>query len=71
MEEVGHPGGIDNLHLNSQMQWDVTKQGDLLEGVNVITGKSQDVSSALVAVPYYSWSNRGIGAMKVWLRFDK
>lgn len=38
----------------------------LLNGVNVITATVAG-SQNIVAVPYYAWSNRGVGAMKVWL----
>jgi len=52
---------------------------DLLNGVEVITGQVQaavrgpdgvsirTVPHNLVAVPYYSWANRGMGEMTVWI----
>ena len=45
---------------------------DLLGGVTVLTsGHSASPTTGatppLVAIPYYAWSNRGIGAMRVWL----
>ncbi len=46
---------------------------DLLNGIEVITGKALAVSNAiakpvdLIAIPYYTWSNRGMGEMAVWL----
>ena len=52
---------------------------DLLNGVEVITGKvlamdpdehkggSSTKSADLVAIPYYAWANRGMGEMAVWL----
>ena len=52
---------------------------DLLNGVEVITGKALAVElgqggagsstrpANLVAIPYYAWANRGMGEMAVWL----
>lgn len=48
----------------------VTYQPDLLNGGNVITGtvpNKTGQSAMLKANPYYAWSNRGVGAMNVWL----
>src|SRR5262245_16328159 len=53
-------------------------RGDLLDGVQVITGKVQAMARAgdgqlraqphqLVAIPYFAWANRGTGEMAVWL----
>jgi hypothetical protein len=54
-------------------------RGDLLNGVQVITGGIQALARGeaggsvratphqLVAVPYYAWANRGMGEMQVWL----
>ncbi|HKV98433.1 MAG TPA: beta-L-arabinofuranosidase domain-containing protein [Vicinamibacterales bacterium] len=53
-------------------------RGDLLGGVEVITGKVQAMARAgdgqlraqphqLVAIPYFAWANRGMGEMQVWL----
>ena len=36
-------------------------EDELLEGVNTIA------SGDFKAIPYYAWSNRGPGKMKVWL----
>lgn len=35
---------------------------DILRGINTIN------NNKLKAIPYYAWSNRGIGKMKVWLK---
>jgi DUF1680 family protein len=70
VEAIDNPGGLDHINLSDQMAWDVQFQNDLLEGVNIITGENQKENSNLVAIPYYSWSNRGVGAMKVWLPLE-
>ncbi len=62
----------DNAALGSQ--W----RPDLLKGVQVITGKVQALDGdhlevrphELVAIPYYAWSNRGMGEMAVWMARD-
>jgi len=57
-------------------------RADLLNGVEVITGKVQALGRAadgaslethpheLVAIPYHAWANRGMGEMAVWLPRD-
>lgn len=52
-------------------------RSDLLGGVQVITGQGRSLAAkdqpaqadgvAFTAIPYYSWANRGKGAMAVWL----
>jgi DUF1680 family protein len=52
-------------------------RGDLLGGVEVITGRGESLASkdkqpetggvAFTAIPYYAWANRGKGEMAVWL----
>ena len=67
VEEIDNPGTFNGINLSSQMQWEVRKRNDLLGGINVITGVNKKDNSEFMAIPYYSWSNRGVGAMKVWL----
>lgn len=49
----------------------VEKRNDLLNGVNTISGyvptKNGERVLKLTAIPYYAWSNREAGTMKVWL----
>jgi len=71
VEEIDHPVGLDELQLSNKMNWTVKKDEELLEGINVISGTSESDKSRLMAIPYYSWSNRGVGAMKVWLPFHE
>ena len=60
VEEVDNEN-IDDIKINPNDVFQVQKENDLLEGVNTLNNKS------LKAIPYYAWSNRGIGKMKVWL----
>lgn len=61
VEEIDNKGGFDNIKLTSDDQFNVEIQPNLLGGVSTITNDN------LTAIPYYAWSNRGVGKMKVWL----
>lgn len=61
VEEIDNKGGFDNIKLTSKDQFNVEMQPNLLGGVSTITNDN------LTAIPYYAWSNRGVGKMKVWL----
>ncbi len=65
-EEVDNHN-FENLHLSQNMDLTVENSDDLLDGINLIRGYDPSNSESMVLVPYYSWSNRGIGKMKVWL----
>ena len=66
---------IDQVHLSNESACTSEYYNDLLGGVVVIKGKAllrhtlQAKSEAIdfMAVPYYSWNNRGLGKMAVWL----
>ncbi len=61
VEEVDNPTSYDAIAVSPTDQFAVCYRAGLLGGVNVIEGKR------LTAIPYYAWSNRGIGKMRVWL----
>jgi len=61
VEEVDNKESFDNIHVSTNDAFNVEMQSELLGGVNTISNKN------LTAIPYYAWSNRGIGKMKVWL----
>ena len=59
---------IDNkkfeaITLSKSDKFTVQKES-ILEGVNTIT------NDKLKAIPYYAWSNRGVGKMKVWIKHN-
>lgn len=60
VEEIDNPN-FDEISVSTSDEFLVQKE-QILEGVNTIT------NDKLKAIPYYSWSNRGIGKMKVWLK---
>lgn len=61
VDGVDHDGSIEEAHVTADTQFVVNRRSDLLGGVDAIEWQG------LTAVPYYSWSNRGIGPMVVWL----
>jgi hypothetical protein len=61
IEEIDNPTAFDKITINANDTFKVTKEPTLLEGVNIIQ------TNNFKAIPYYSWSNRGVGKMKVWI----
>lgn len=64
VEEIDNKN-YDTITIPSNDDFKVQMEPNLLGGVNTI----QD--SNFKAVPYYAWSNRGVGKMKVWLDKSK
>lgn len=71
VEGIDNDNQLDNLTLPDSITLKLEKRNDLLNGVNIITGGVPDSTGhrllRLTAVPYYAWSNRGPGDMKLWL----
>ncbi|MDR6760733.1 DUF1680 family protein [Flavobacterium sp. 2755] len=63
VEEIDNKTNFDNINVELSDTFKVKKEANLLQGVNVIENEK------FKAIPYYSWSNRGIGKMKVWLDY--
>lgn len=59
VEEVDNPK-FDDISISTSDEFTVQME-NILEGVNVIA------NDKLRAIPYYTWSNRGVGKMKVWI----
>jgi len=64
VEEIDNPN-LSDITLPHDFSLQFKKQNLLGGYVNVLTGKIKKDSITLI--PYYLWSNRGIGKMKVWL----
>ncbi len=62
IEEIDNPTAFDKISIDANDTFKVTKEPNLLEGVNTIQTKN------FKAIPYYSWSNRGVGKMKIWIQ---
>lgn len=56
---------FDKIEITGIEKFTVEPRTDLLNGVNTIIGSGSN--RTFTAIPYYAWSNRGIGKMKVWL----
>ena len=61
IEEVDNTRNYDQIRLQENDRFKTRKDEDVMGGIMVIENKK------LTAVPYYLWSNRGIGKMKVWI----
>jgi DUF1680 family protein len=66
-EGVDSGDRILNHILPDDMEFSAEFHPDLLGGISVIHGNIPDSPTAITAVPYYTWSHRGIGEMAVWL----
>lgn len=65
VEEIDNKNSFDQISVHMSNDFQVQKENDLLKGVNTIK------TNKLKAIPYYAWSNRGIGKMAVWLDYNK
>ena len=64
LESADNPD-LDQTKLHAHETFQVVFDPSLPGGVNTIRGN--DARGAFKAIPYYAWSNRGIGKMKVWV----
>jgi uncharacterized protein len=71
VEGIDNNNQLDFLTLPDQAALKPEKRNDMFDGLTVITGdvpaKNGRGVLKLTAIPYYAWSNRGAGNMKVWL----
>jgi hypothetical protein len=74
-EGVDNEGHVLNLFLPDEAPLKAEYRKDMLNGIVAISGKALAMSSEgksvqhdFVAIPYFAWSNRGVGEMAVWLR---
>ncbi|MCJ7612010.1 MAG: glycoside hydrolase family 127 protein, partial [Candidatus Aminicenantes bacterium] len=78
-EGIDNQGSVSNLVLPDQAVLQAVTRRDLLEGVVVLKGKADALFEGksarpaakaeqdFLAVPYYSWANRGPSKMEVWI----
>jgi hypothetical protein len=78
LEGIDNGGDVSNMELPGAAKLKATFYPDLLGGIEVITGEGMVIfpsvkshimktKHAIKAIPYYSWSNRGINEMEVWI----
>jgi DUF1680 family protein len=68
-EAVDNGGRVLDLVLPEEAELEATFQEDLLGGVVAITGTARRDNREVpfLAVPYFTWANRGPGEMAVWI----
>ncbi len=64
-EEGDNGDKLDRISISENDSFIVEYNADLLGGINVL--KTDNGVESFVGIPYFAWSNRGIGKMKVWL----
>jgi len=65
IEEMDNKTDFDAITISENENFVVKKEENLLGGINTISANS------FTAIPYYVWSNRGVGKMKVWIPIKK
>ncbi len=63
-EEIDNKKNFDKMKVTGKESFAVEKDPKLLEGVNFLTVINDQ---QFKGIPYYAWSNRGVGKMKVWI----
>jgi len=66
-EGVDNGGRVLDLEVAGDSSFAAEFQPGFLNGVVVLKGKAAD-GRTITLVPYYAWSNRGIGEMIVWIK---
>lgn len=61
-EEVDNPDFEDKVYFTAQTNFSIQDQPNILDGVTEILS-----DNGVTLVPYYSWCNRELGRMKVWI----
>ena len=69
IEAVDHGGQVLDLLLPKDTHFTTEFQPEMLGGIVVVRGTvlREGAAVPLLAVPYFSWANRGNGEMAVWL----
>jgi DUF1680 family protein len=69
VEWMDNNGHALNINLPDSTEFGTEYREDMLNGVVVILGKAtQEKQQDFLAIPYYTWANRGPGEMAVWLK---
>lgn len=67
--EAADNANVQDIKVNAKTTFAVKKRPDLLKGIYTIEGNTN--GTIFTAIPYYTWSNRGVNEMKVWLPESK
>lgn len=64
-EEADNAKQFDLLSFSGNDNFSINYRAELLGGINIISFSADE--EEFTAIPYYAWSNRGVGKMKVWV----
>jgi uncharacterized protein len=71
VEGIDNNNQLSDLTIPSHAVLTLEQRYDLFDGINVITGnvpvRNGHGVLKFTAIPYYAWSNREAGTMKIWL----
>ncbi|MFP9113345.1 glycoside hydrolase family 127 protein [Flavobacterium sp. RHBU_3] len=63
--EAADNADVQAVKVSGKTKFTVKNHPELLKGIYTIEGKTN--GKTFTAIPYYTWSNRGVNEMKVWL----
>ena len=66
VEEIDN-SNIDRIKVSDNTEMKSNFNSVLFDGIQVVTSVTGDKETALSAIPYFVWNNRGETKMKVWL----
>lgn len=70
LEGIDNNNNLQQIRLPDNVTLTTEHRADMLNDIYVIKGNVPTTAGnkqTLTAIPYYAWSNRGVGTMKVWL----
>ncbi|ARN56165.1 glycoside hydrolase family 127 protein [Sedimentisphaera salicampi] len=65
-EQIDNESSLDNIKIGDNINLNSEYIDEILGGICVLSGLVDNKGTEFKFVPYYSWSHRGEGAMKVW-----
>jgi len=65
LEEKDNAKNFGNITISNATTFTMAHKADMLNGIFTIEGTTG--SEKFTAIPYYSWSNRGVNKMEVWI----
>ena len=65
-ESADNPGELNGFSIPAGAKLSTSRQTILDEAINIIEVSNLPTATTLTMIPYYFWSNRGVGEMKVW-----
>lgn len=63
-EEIDNKNSFDEICFSEEDKFSIENDPGFLGGLNFI--KKNESEQESLFIPYYAWSNRGVGKMKVW-----